>query len=279
MARFFHSFFHLKLNFASLLCIAGQDLPLCVQENSWFTAKSNDSMYCHPQGKRALTGRGCQLPATDEQGAPISGTSGNDGGQGCQEGSHPRDRTGLHSWKLLQRGGERKPAARPCCSLFWPARCQSQQICDSATSGAEPLVNLLSLPARASCKLSDACRVFGKLNNASMLLSEAKALSLSLVLQLNCDLNQYGTMHLSSFLWVMHLARELTYVLNSAFYKTGKIWGEEGGVVNSPLKCLPVQYFGTTSTVLRRKRLKYAKGFITWTKLFIGILKEEYAKT
>lgn len=192
-------------------------------------------MYCHPQGNVPYW-QGVPAASNRRAGSTHSGSSGNDAGQGCQEGSHPHDRTSLHSWKLPQRGGKRKPAARPCCSLFWPAQCQSQQICDSATSGAEPPMNLLSLPACASCKLSDACRAFGKLNNASMLFSEEKALSLSLVLQLNCDLNQYGTMHLSSFLWVMHLTvgHGLTYVLNFTFYKTGKIWGEEGGVVNSP---------------------------------------------
>ena len=119
----------------------------------------------------------------------------------------------------------------PAASFGWwlwrlvPVQGQSQQICRSAPSGAEPLVNLLSLLACALCKLSDACGAFGKLNNTSVLFSEAIVLSLSLVLQLDRDLNQCGTMCLCSFLWVMHLAvgSGMTYVLNSTFYATGKI--------------------------------------------------------
>lgn len=72
------------------------------------------------------------------------------------------------------------PAARPC-NLFQPAQGWSQQTCHSAPSVAEPAMNLLSLPARASCKLSDAWWAFGKLNNASVLFSEAEALCRSSV--------------------------------------------------------------------------------------------------
>lgn len=131
------------------------------------------------------------------------------------------------------------PVTGPACAAG--SRCEvaargKQQRCSAASFGqcrADPSRsaallpprNLLSLPVHASCQLSDACRAFGKLTSASVPLSEAKALGLSLVLQLNRDLNQCGTMHLSIFLWVMHLAVGfvLTYVLNLPFYETDKI--------------------------------------------------------
>lgn len=86
-------------------------------------------------------------------------------------------------------------------------------------------MNLLSLPACALGNLPDACRAFGKPDKASVLFSEAKALCLSLVLQLDRGSNPCGTVRLCSFLWVMHLAvgHGVTCVLKSTFYETGKI--------------------------------------------------------
>lgn len=86
-------------------------------------------------------------------------------------------------------------------------------------------MNLLSPPACALGKLPDERRVFGKPDKASVLFSEAKALCLSLVLQLDHDSNQCGTVRLCSFLWVMHLAvgHGMTCVLKSTFYEKGKI--------------------------------------------------------
>ena len=100
------------------------------------------------------------------------------------------------------------PAASLGCRLCQLTLVQgrSQQICCSAPSGAEPLVKLLSLPACAWCKLSITCRAFGKLSNTSVLFSEAKAFCLSVILQLDRDLNRCGTMRLCGSLWVRHLA-------------------------------------------------------------------------
>lgn len=58
----------------------------------------------------------------------------------------------------------------------------------------------------------------------------------------------------SSFLRTVHLAvgPGLPCVLHSAFYETGKIQGEERGADTAPFGCLPVQYFRTTSPVLRK---------------------------
>lgn len=77
----------------------------------------------------------------------------------------------------------------------------------------------------------------------------------------------------------MHLAvgPGLPCVLHSAFYETGNVRGEEGAADTAPFGCLPVQYLGTTSTVLRKKCLN-VKGLAIGTKLFIRILKEECAK-
>lgn len=53
------------------LCITEEGLFLCMWEVSWFTAKSNDSMYCHLQGNPYWEGvrdkRKSRVPATGTQ--------------------------------------------------------------------------------------------------------------------------------------------------------------------------------------------------------------------
>lgn len=123
----------------------------------------------------------------------------------------------------------------------------------------------MNTPDHVSGKPSNACWLFGKMNYASMRFREVKALCPSFVLQLHCDSNQDA------------VGPGLPCAVHSAFYRTGEIQGEEGEPDTAPFGCLPVQYFGTTSTGLRKKCL-YVKGLATRTKLFIRILKEECAK-
>lgn len=179
------------------------------------------------------------------------------------------NRTCLPSWKLLQ-SGERKPHG-----LLWLPQGWSWQVCHLAPSGAESPVNTPWPCFRQAFKCmlgaweDELCEhaFQGGKSTLPFLCSSAQLWLKS------------GWCNVSCFLRVVHLAvgPGLPCVLYSAFYRIGKIQGEEGGTDTAPFGCLPVQYFRTTLTCLRKKCL-HVKGLAIRTKLFIRILKEECTK-